>query len=394
MPGRSVTLTGQYTGSTPASTATATITLPNGSKQTRSVLIGLNRYYSTTIGAVAPGNTKVVFTVAGAISRRVLVHSHAGVAPSVAAPRPWLRRTGTPTRGGYRCEWFGVPDSAYRGVVSVPNERTRATGVPSTTAGRVTSDGKRIFRMTPPLVIWWLWVGLVVFSAADLLIQGHRLVPLGYLFGGLAVTGLVFACTAWPRVTADEAGIRVFNPFRVFTIPWGAVRGIYLADSVEVQCARRPPKNDKTVYSWALSSPRRARARAQLRAWQWDQGKRNRPSGYNQLPQSAQSLVKMTTAEIMAKELAAMSDEARFKSVVEDVDIDVTGIGSDAVPRDTASRDTVRSRDAGAEPDAPDADRVPDLAGPAEVVSSSWAWPPVLAVLVPAVGLVITLLVR
>jgi Bacterial PH domain len=253
--------------------------------------------------------------------------------------------------------------------------------VPSTTASRVTSDGKRIFRMTPPLVIWWLWVGLVVFSAADLLIQGHRLVPLGYLFGGLAVTGLVFACTAWPRVTADEAGIKVFNPFRVFTIPWGAVRGIYLADSVEVQCVRRPPKNDKTVYSWALSSPRRARARAQLRAWQWDQGKRNRPSGYSQLPQSAQSLVKMTTAEIMARELAAMSNEARFKSVVEDVDIDVTGIGSDAVPRDTASRDTVRSPQA-------------DSAGSAEVVSSSWAWPAVLAVLIPAVGLVITLLVH
>ena len=253
--------------------------------------------------------------------------------------------------------------------------------------------------MTPPLVIWWFWVGLVVFSAADLLIQGHRLVPLGYAFGGLAATGLVFACTAWPRVIADEARVKVFNPFRVFTIPWPAVRGIYLADSVEVQCARRPPKKDKTVYSWALSSPRRARARAQLRAWQWDQGKRSRPSGYSQLPQSAQSLVKMTTAEIMARELAAMSDEARFKSVVEDVDIDIDVSESGAMPRDTASRDTVRSRGAGADSDlsaaAADADRAPDQAySPAEVVSSSWAWPPVLAVLVPAIGLLITLLVR
>lgn len=233
--------------------------------------------------------------------------------------------------------------------------------------------------MTPPLVIWWCWAGLVAFSAADLLIQGHRLVPLGYFFGGLAVSGVVFACTAWPRVVADEAGIRVFNPFRVFTIPWGAVRGIYLADSVEVQCARQPPKKDKTVYSWALSSPRRARARAQLRAWQWDQGKRNRPSGYDHLPQSAQSLVKMTTAEIMARELAALSDEARFKSVVEDVEIDVTAVGADEAATESA-----------AEPP----DMAPQAAGPAEAVSSTWAWPPVLAVLGPAVGLVVTLLVR
>jgi hypothetical protein len=262
--------------------------------------------------------------------------------------------------------------------------------------------------MTPPLVIWWCWVGLVVISAGDLLIQGHRLVPPGYAFGGLAVSGLVFACTAWPRVIADESGIKVVNPFRVFTIPWGAVRGIYLADSVEVQCARLPPKKDKTVYSWALSSPRRARARAQLRAWQWDQGKRSRPSGYNQLPQSAQSLAKMTTAEIMARELAAMSDDARFKSVVEDVEIDVTDVGSEqapggpgAVPPDTASRDTVRSRGTGVDEDgsaaADDADGEPDQgdwAGPAEVVSSTWAWTTVLAVLIPAVGLAVTLLVR
>ena len=237
--------------------------------------------------------------------------------------------------------------------------------------------------MTAPLVIWWCWVGVVVLSAGDLLIQGHRLVPLGYFFGGLAVSGLVFACTDWPRVIADDAGVKVLNPFRVFTIPWGAVRGIYLADSVEFQCARRPPKKEKTVFSWALSSPRRARARAQLRAWQWDQGKRHRPSGYNQLPQAAQSLVRMTTAEIMARELAAMSDAARFNAVVEDVDIDVTGIES---PGGVAGE---------AVEGAQDADRVPDQAwSPAEVVSSTWAWPPVLAVLVPAIGLIVTVLVR
>jgi len=235
--------------------------------------------------------------------------------------------------------------------------------------------------MTTPVVIWWCWVGLVLLSAGDLLVQGHRLVPLGYLFGGLAVSGLVFACTAWPRVIADDAGVKVLNPFRVFTIPWGAVRGIYLADSVEFQCARRPPKKDKTVFSWALSSPRRARARAQLRAWQWDQGKRNRPTGYSQMPQAAQSLARMTTAEIMARELAAMSDAARFKSVVEDVDIDVTGI---------ESGDTSTASEAPA-----DADRVPDQPwSPTEVASSAWAWPPVLAAGVPAVGLLITLLVR
>jgi hypothetical protein len=256
--------------------------------------------------------------------------------------------------------------------------------------------------MTMPTVIWWCWVGLVVLSAADLLIQGHRLVPLGYAFGGLAITGLVFACMLWPRVIADDVGVKVMNPFRRFDIPWGAVRGIFLADSVEVQCARAAPKKDKIVYSWAISSPRRARARAQLRSWQWDQGRRNRPTGYAQMPESARSVVRMTTAEIMARELAVLADNARFESVVADVEIDVPDTGPGA--RDTASRDTVRGRpasegpaseDAASEDAASQARQAEDSAGAGsgEVMSSGWAWPPVLAVVLPAIGLIITLAV-
>jgi hypothetical protein len=282
--------------------------------------------------------------------------------------------------------------------VSVPNERTRATGVPSTSAGRVTADGKRVFRMTPPVVIWWSWVGLLAFAVGDLVIQEHRFVSLRFAFGALALTGVVYALTLWPKVIADDVGIEVRNPIRVFRIPWPAVRGIFLADSVEVQCARQAPKKDKTVYSWALSSPRRARARAQLRAWQWDQGKRNRPSGYRQLPETAQSLVKMTTAEIMARELATMSDEARFKSVVQDVDLDVDAnkVDSDG-PADGATSDTTdlgkddafSDRSAGPTPASQPAE--PDAA---YFVSSTWAWFPILAVVLPTTGFVLTTLVK
>ena len=272
--------------------------------------------------------------------------------------------------------------------MSGPNERTRATGIPPTSASRVTADGKRVFRMSTPLVIWWGWIVLLVFAVADLLIQADRFVTLKFAFGALAVTGVIYACALWPKVIADDAGLEVRNPFRVFSIPWPAVRGIFLADSVEVQCARRGPRKDKTVYSWALASPRRSRARAQMRAWQWDQGKRSRPSGYDQLPETARSLVKMTTAEIMARELAAMSDEFRFKSVVHDVDIDVdgsqAGSGEPKDPRDEVSSD--RPADAGPriEPPEPDA---------GYFVTSTWAWFPILAVVLPAVGWVVTTVV-
>jgi hypothetical protein len=295
--------------------------------------------------------------------------------------------------------------------------------------------------MTTPLVIWWTWIGIIVLSLVDLLIQGHghNFLSLRIAFGGLTVTGAVYALTLWPVVTADGRGVKVKNPFRSFDIPWGAVHGVYLADSIEVQCARPAPRKDKTVYSWALSSPRRTRARANLRAWQWEQGKKAKPSGYSRMPEQAQSLVRMTTAEIMARELAAMSEEWRFRSVMQDVDIKVdpvtddTGDGDrkptsgqrptdDTASRDTASRDTARGRDAAAgeakaasgrpapagsqdtdvsasrsaggqqiDLDAPDPIT---SARPPEYVRSTWSWPSLAAVLLPAIAFVICLVVQ
>lgn len=232
--------------------------------------------------------------------------------------------------------------------MSASNEHARQPGSAAGSAGRVTADGRRIYRLVPPLIIWWAWVGLIVLSLGDLVIQGHDLISLTFAFGLLTVTGLVFACTVWPKVIASDAGIIVLNPFRSFDIPWAAVKGIFLADSVEVQCVRGAEEKDKTVYSWALSAPRRARARAQLRGMQWDRGRRNRPSSYDRLPEQAREIAKMTPAEVIARELAGISDQAR-------------GTSADGAP--------------------------------VAVMSASWAWQPLAAILVPAVAAAIAQLI-
>ncbi len=195
--------------------------------------------------------------------------------------------------------------------MSASNDQARAA-VP-VSAGRLFPDGRRMYRLVTPQVVWWTWVGLAVLSVGDLIIQGHDYLSLKFALGLLTVTGLVFACTLWPSVIVDEGGITVQNPVRRFRIPWGAVRGIFLADSVEIQCVRSPQKKDKTVYTWALSSARRGRAKARLHGWQWDQGRRSRPSRYGQLPGQAKELVKMTQTEIMAREMAKLSEEAKAR---------------------------------------------------------------------------------
>jgi hypothetical protein len=245
-----------------------------------------------------------------------------------------------------------------------------------------------MYRLVTPQVVWWTWVALAVLSVGDLTIQGHDYLSLKFALGLLAVTGLVFACTLWPRVIADEDGITVQNPLRRFRIPWGAVCGIFLADSVEIQCARGPQKKDKTVYTWALSSARRGRAKARLHGWQWEHGKRSTPSSYGQLPGQAKELVKMTQTEVMAREMAKMSEEAkaRIGQGVHDHQ-GKSGFGE-------ASLDGVSPNGAGAaEVSAHGPAGVAGATESAEVITSTWSWPAIAAILAPGIAFAILMLV-
>jgi hypothetical protein len=237
--------------------------------------------------------------------------------------------------------------------------------------GRLLPDGRRMYRLVTPQVVWWTWVGLAALSVGDLIIQGHNYLSLKFALGLLTATGLVFACTLWPRVIADEDGITVQNPLRRFRIPWAAVRGIFLADSVEIQYARSAEKKDKTVYSWALSSARRGRAKARLHGWQWDHGRRSRPPSYGQLPDRAKELAKMTQTEVIAREMAKLSEEANARRPQGRVSLN----GTDAAD--------VSAGGPGAQTRA---------TGPAEVVTASWSWPALAAFLVPGIVFAIVML--
>lgn len=286
--------------------------------------------------------------------------------------------------------------------MSAPNEQAKRAVTLS--AGRLLPDGRRVYRLTGPQVVWWTWLVLAIGSLGDLVIQGHDYLSLKFAFGLLTVTGLVYACTLWPRVIADDNGVTVQNPFRRFTIPWGAVRGIFLADSIEIQCARGQQKKDKTVYSWALSSARRGRARAKLHGWQMDQGKRNRPSSYGQLPGQAKELVKMSQTEVMAREMAKLSEEARARR---GDSADSAGAGPSEAKLGEAGLGDSRLDDAGfAKPSMNGASKVADTgdgdsaagdgaahAGSGAIVTGAWSWPALAAFIVPAIAFAIAAVV-
>lgn len=195
-------------------------------------------------------------------------------------------------------------------------------------------DGKTVFRLVPPLVLWWIWVVFAAGNMIDLAIQAHDRLALEVTVGLLAATGIFYVCTLRPRVVSDADGLTVYNPFRDFRLPWGAITGVYVGDSVEIGARRAEPKKEKTVYAWALYSPRRSRARAELRGslgfgmgksrQRYDTRSRRRfevpdGAGMGKMSQEAKDLASKHPSHLMAGELARRRGEAERAGKTEGV---------------------------------------------------------------------------
>ena len=197
----------------------------------------------------------------------------------------------------------------------------------------------QVFRRTGPVVFWWIWLAFALFNVVDLAIQGpgHFAVVVTAIL--VAVTGVVYACALRPRVIASDAGLAVKNPVRDHRIPWGAVEAVDVGDWVRVHCVPAPgAAAGQTIDCWALFAPARYRRKsgrtAQTRAF----------AAGPKVSDEARSLMAMTAVQAMAKE---MDERAQ------------------------------RERAAGA-------------AGGAPV--TSWAWPSLAAMIVPALALLIVAL--
>ena len=140
----------------------------------------------------------------------------------------------------------------------------KPTAAGASSPGKPTADGKILYRRLTPFVLWWTWVAFAIFCLVDVVIPAHNYLSIEFVAGLLALTAGIYACTVRPKVIADEESVVVHNPFRDHRISWGAVRGVFLGDSIEFSCARAGGQKDKTIYCWALYAARRPRMRAQM----------------------------------------------------------------------------------------------------------------------------------
>jgi hypothetical protein len=168
--------------------------------------------------------------------------------------------------------------------------------------------GRTIFRMPAPLILWWAWVAFALATLVNLVVSRLDIHALQAAAVLLLVTGVMYACTLHARVESDAGGVTVYNPLLEHRAPWGAVEGIYLGDSVEFHCIRPAPKKVKKVYTWALYSRRRARARAQMQPMFLLSSRRMVSP---RAPSEAAALAKQPAAQVMAAELGRRATDAR-----------------------------------------------------------------------------------
>jgi hypothetical protein len=129
-------------------------------------------------------------------------------------------------------------------------------------------EGKQTFRSPVAVVIWWLWVLFAAGNLIDLAVQGRDHLSVVAAFILLLVTGVVYTTAQRPRVVADGDGMTISNPLRDHRVGWAAVAGIDAAELLRIRCEWPPDggTGKRVLYSWAVQTPRRKLATAQLRA--------------------------------------------------------------------------------------------------------------------------------
>jgi len=127
------------------------------------------------------------------------------------------------------------------------------------------TDGPQVFRSPTAIIVWWVWVLFAVANLIDLAVQGRDRLSLVAAAILVLLTGIAYVTAQRPRVIADSAGITIVNPLRDYRIGWAGVTRVDLADLLRVH-TRRGPDDTKVIYSWAVHYSRRRKAAAEFKA--------------------------------------------------------------------------------------------------------------------------------
>jgi hypothetical protein len=132
------------------------------------------------------------------------------------------------------------------------------------------ADGRQVFRSPIATLIWWVWVLFAVGNLIDLAVQDRDHLSVIAACTLLLITGIVFSTAQRPRIIADPDGLTIVNPVRVHRVGWPAVVGFDSTELLRVRCLWTTEDGTESkmrgFYAWAAHSSRRRQVAAEMRA--------------------------------------------------------------------------------------------------------------------------------
>ncbi len=283
------------------------------------------------------------------------------------------------------------------------------------------AGGPQTFRSPTAVVVWWVWLLFAAANLIDLAVQGRDYVSLVSAAILVLATGVAYVTAQRPRIIADSRGITIINPLRDHHIGWASVTEVDLADLLRVHC-RRGPDDTKVIYCWAVHYSLRRKLTAETKARRAaDRARSGRPSfgtfglggglggggrrgpGYVSPAASEPASSAEAEAERIIRVLSEYATAARAETVWAEGTVEIAGAG--AGPADEPEPESASELEPEPQPVSepePAAGQVglaaggtvdPRVAGWLEPLTSTWSQRALLALLIPALILLVIALV-
>ncbi len=252
-----------------------------------------------------------------------------------------------------------------------------------------TTGGPQTFRSPTAVVVWWVWLLFAAANLIDLAVQGRDHLSLVAAAIVVLATGMAYVTAQRPRIVADSSGITVVNPLRDHHVGWAGVTKVDLADLLRVHC-RGEPGQEKIIHAWAVHYSRRRKLTAETRVRRqaarassacpslgtfglgsgYSSGRRD--PGFGSPPGAPSSAE--ADAERIVRVLSDYATAARAEEIWADGTVEIAGARSEPVPAGDAAADS-------------------RMAGWLEPLTSTWDRTALLALLIPALILLVAALV-
>jgi hypothetical protein len=266
------------------------------------------------------------------------------------------------------------------------------------------AGGPQTFRSPTAVIVWWVWLLFAAANLIDLAVQGRDHISLIAAAILVLATGVGYVTAQRPRIVADTAGVTVVNPLRDHHIGWAGVTNVDLADLLRIHYQEQG--RDKAIYTWAVHYSRRRKFAAEVKArrtaarassgrrssfgtfglesFGGSYGSGRRELGYGRAPASEAASTAEAEAEQIARVLNEYATTARAEAIWAGGTVAIAGAPASAGQTESAEAPAAVAEDGLTDP---------RVAGWLEPLTSTWNRRALLALLIPALILLVVVLV-